>query len=303
MGAYRISSLGACPRAVSAKALGYEAMPEPDFLKLAAREGSRHEDWIVEDLRAEGWQVDDRQKEVKLSFPAFELVGHIDGIASRGGEDWLLEIKSMSRFRFGSFVKSGFARFQDYAVQITAYYQAVSTLSSQGPQAILYVVKDRDSGRRQDVALDNPPLNFDEIYDSVMNTEIYVRKKQLCPATRTDDFTCRICRFRYLCELEQEESVPIDKDVLNAAQLRRRAMELEAEAKELRSEADPVLLMVARQHGRFSVDDLSVSYIAAGESVSYPVAELRKHVPADVLEQIKQVKKKAEYIRVEDIRT
>jgi hypothetical protein len=36
--------------------------------------------------------------------------------------------------------------------------------------------------------------------------------------------------------------------------------------------------------------------------VSYPVAELKKLVPAEVLEQVKQVKKRAEYIRVEDLK-
>jgi hypothetical protein len=208
----------------------------------------------------------------------------------------------MSRFRFGSFVSSGFARFQDYAVQITTYHHAIRTLSPYGPLPILYVVKDRDSGKRLDLELDKPPLSFEEIYDSIMKTEIHVRKKQLCPAIRTDDFTCRTCRFRYLCEPEEKVPVQMDRSVLEAAQLRRRAIELEAEAKELRAEADPVLLAVGKQHGSFTVDDLSVVYVPEGESVSYPVAELKKLVPAEVLEQVKQVKKRAEYIRVEDLK-
>jgi hypothetical protein len=79
-------------------------------------------------------------------------------------------------------------------------------------------------------------------------------------------------------------------------------MELEAEAKELRAEADPVLLAVARQHGSFNVDDLSLVYVPEGESVSYPIMELKKLVPAEALEQVKRVKKRAEYVRVEDIR-
>lgn len=292
---YRISSLGMCSRALSASQLEYEPLPEPEFLRLAAREGKRHEQWVIEDLQSEGWQITDRQKEVVLSFPAFRLVGHIDGIASRNGDKRLLEIKSMSRFRFGSFVNSSFARFRDYAVQITAYYQAVNL-------PILYIAKDRDSGKRLDLDMDAPPLPWQEIYDSIMKTEIYVRKKQLCPATRTDDFTCRICRFRYLCEPEEKVPVPIDKSVMEAAKLRRRALELEAEAKELRAECDPVLLVVAKQSGSFTIDDLSIVYVPEGESVSYPVTELRKVVSADVLEQAKRIKKRSDYIRVEDLR-
>lgn len=302
MTTYRISSLGQCPRVLSAEVLGHDPLPEPEFMKLAAREGERHEQWVIEDLESEGWLVADRQKEVRLSFPAFELVGHIDGIASRNGDKRLLEVKSMSRFRFSSFASSGFARFYDYATQITVYHQAISTLPPYGPIPILYVVKDRDSGKRLDLELDKPPLNWEEIYDSIMRTEIYVRKKQLCPAIRTDDFACRICRFRYLCEPEEKVPVAIDRSVMEAARLRRRAMELEAEAKELRAEADPVLLSAAKQHGSFTVDDLSVVYVPEGETVSYPVAELKKVVPADVLEQVKRVKRRAEYIRVEELR-
>jgi len=36
--------------------------------------------------------------------------------------------------------------------------------------------------------------------------------------------------------------------------------------------------------------------------VSYPVTELRKLVSAEVLEKVKTVKPRAEYIRVEDLR-
>lgn len=293
---YRISSLGMCPRGLSALQLGYESLPEPEFLRLAAREGERHEQWVVEDLGTEGWQITDRQREVKLSFPSFELVGHIDGIARRNGDHRLLEIKSMSRFRYASFASAGFARFYNYAVQITAYHQAIDL-------PLLYVAKDRDSGKRLDLLLDNPPLDWNRVYETVLTVEIAVRKKQLCPATRTDDFTCRICRYRYLCEPEEEKALPrLAADVLRAARLRRQALELETEAKELRSEADPILLASARAQGKFIADDLSVVYVPAGESVSYPVTELRKLVPADVLEKVKKVKPRVEYIKVEDLR-
>jgi len=292
---YRMSQLGQCPRALSAFRLGYEPLPEPGFLQLAAREGSRHEVWVISDLQEEGWQITDRQKEIALDFPALKLVGHIDGIARKDGQERLLEIKSLGRFRFGSFASSGFARFHDYAVQITAYHQAVGL-------PILYVVKDRDSGKRVNLELDRPPLDWEEVYEAVLNVEIAVRKKQLCPAQMTDDFTCRICRYRYLCQEEEKKPVSLPADVLRAAGLRRRAMELETEAKELRAEADPVLLKAAKEKGKLTIDDLAVTYVPAGESVSYPVTELRKLVSSDILEKVKKVKVRSEYIRVDDLR-
>jgi hypothetical protein len=78
-------------------------------------------------------------------------------------------------------------------------------------------------------------------------------------------------------------------------------MDLEAEAKELRAEADPVLLAAAREQGKLTVQDLAITYVAPGEIISYPITELRKYVPAEVLEKAKVVKSRAEYIRVEEL--
>ena len=296
MTTYRMSSLGNCPRALSAQAQNYEPLPEMEFMKLAAKEGRLHETAVVEDLESEDWRITERQREVKLSFPSFELIGHIDGIALRDGDRHLLEIKSMSRFRYASFASAGFARFYGYAVQITCYHQAVSL-------PIMYVVKDRDSGKRHDLFLARPPLNWGQVYESVLAVEVAVRKKQLCPASRSDDFVCRTCPYRYLCEPEGKEvPLPLTVEVLETAKLRRRAMELEAEAKELRAECDPTLLAVAKQHGSFTLDDLNITLVPGSEIVSYPVAKLKKFVPPSLLEQVAETKKRTGYIRVQDLR-
>jgi CRISPR/Cas system-associated exonuclease Cas4 (RecB family) len=270
-------------------------MAENAYLKVAAREGERHEQWVIADLESEAWEISDRQREVKLQYPAFELLGHIDGIAKHNGSKYLLEVKSMSRFRYQSFVSAGFERFQPYAYQITAYQKAIQL-------PVIYVIKNRDSGQMKTIELEKPPLDFEEVYEAVLSVELAVRKKQLCPAQMTDDFTCRTCRFRYLCQEEQKTPVPVSTEIIRAAGLRRRALELESEAKELRAEADPVLLAAARERGKMTVEDLAISYVPAGESVSYPVTELRKLVSSDILEKVKRVKERSEYIRVDDLR-
>jgi CRISPR/Cas system-associated exonuclease Cas4 (RecB family) len=294
---YRMSSLGHCPRALSAARLAYEPLPEPRFLQVAGREGERHEGWVIEDLEAEGWEVTDRQREVRLRYPAFELVGHIDGIARRNGDRYLLEVKSMSRFRYQSFVSGGFTRFRDYAYQITAYQKAVNL-------PVMYVVKNRDSGQVLEPVpvLEKPPADWEQVYDTILSVELAARKKQLCPATYSDDFACRTCRYRYLCQGEQGGPAPVEAEVVRAAGLRRRAMELEAEAKELITETTPVLLAAARESGKLTVDDLAITYVAPGDNITYPVTKLREYVTADVLEKVKTVKKRSEYIRVDDLR-
>ena len=79
-------------------------------------------------------------------------------------------------------------------------------------------------------------------------------------------------------------------------------MELEAEAKELRAECDPTLLAVAKQHGSFTLDDLNITFVPGSETVSYPVAKLKKFVPPSLLEQVAETKKRTDYIRVQDLR-
>ena len=63
-----------------------------------------------------------------------------------------------------------------------------------------------------------------------------------------------------------------------------------------------MLLAAARERGKMTVEELAISYVPAGESVSYPVTELRKLISADILEKVKKVKPRLEYIRAEDLR-
>jgi len=236
---YRMSAAGVCPIALGAARLGYKPLNAPDFLMRAAREGKRHEPWVIEDLKSEGWEITDRQKEVVIRKPALVLEGHIDGKAQKNGEQRLLEIKTMSKARFESFVRYGLKteEFYTYAAQITVYHNAVKL-------PILYVVKCRDNGEIKILPLNGPPLDFDEIYKKFIRIERYARKGQLpnmdgCKRGSFEEF---ICQYKHICPVVAEEKVEgkVDKlpDALAVyADVYRQGKALEEEGKTLMNEA------------------------------------------------------------------
>lgn len=92
-------------------------------------------------------------------------------------------------------------------------------------------------------------------------------------------------------------------ELQDAAHLRRQAMELEAEAEQLHSVADPVLLRHTRNtpEGRLLVEGLLVTYVPPGTRTSYPAALLVSLVPADILDKVRKVEVRSEYITVQDL--
>jgi len=191
--AYRASAAGSCLRFLTAARLGYKPMDKDLRLELAAKEGKRHEDWIVKDLEEQGWRVTDRGKTVALAFPALSIEGHIDGIAEWESSRYLLEIKTMSRFQYQTFLRQGFAAFPEYACQIAVYHRCVSL-------PILYVVKCRDSGETKQFELGNPPVRFEEIYDRLLTCELLARKGKLADGEcEYKSYRFNSCVYRYLC--------------------------------------------------------------------------------------------------------
>src|SRR3972149_4120415 len=140
---YRMSSAGKCARALSAERLNFPAEQVPEWLEIAAREGNKHEEWIKEELTTEGFNIYDEQIEVILEYPAFTLIGHIDGKTRDAGNyrlnNRLLEIKTMSQYEFDRWMKGRFIEFPAYAAQITCYMKATELTG------VLYLVKNRSS--------------------------------------------------------------------------------------------------------------------------------------------------------------
>ena len=191
---YRASATGYCLRLLTAARQGYEPLEKDRLLELQAREGKRHEEWVVKDLEEQGWRITDRGKLVVLNFPAFDIEGHIDGIAWWGEEyEYLLEIKSMSRFQFRTFLRQGFSSFPEYAAQISTYHRATSL-------PILFVAKCRDTGEMKPIELDGPPKPFSQVYDRLLTCEVLARKGKLADPECDGGYRSSTCQYRYLCK-------------------------------------------------------------------------------------------------------
>ena len=54
---YRMSGIGGCPKELSAEHLNYPQEPAPAYLMAAAREGSRQDIWMKQDLIKAGISV------------------------------------------------------------------------------------------------------------------------------------------------------------------------------------------------------------------------------------------------------
>lgn len=296
---YRASSAGRCRRALGAARLGYEPLPEAPALALAAREGRRHEEWMVEDLAAEGYEVRDRQREVRINLAALSIVGHIDGLVCVGSDLLLLEVKSMSRFRFEAFARKGFDDFPDYAAQVAVYHRAERL-------PVLYVVKCRDTGRTVRRVLEEPPVPFAYVSRRLIEVEIHARRGLLPePECRPGDYLRFTCPYRHMCEEEEEILEPV-QDLAPYADMYRRGKALEDEAQELLKEAREKFLEALRAGGRDSVTVSGLSAkLVSSERKSYREEDLAREmlgqgIPEAVVREV--LGRAARVSRVESLR-
>ena len=138
MRVYRASSLGYSLEALVAPHLGFEPVNPPEFIQRAFDEGTRIEPLAIEKLKAAGWDIRTKQKEVnangdyqmevtlKVVPDKVMVVGHIDGIGSLLTEFPLsvIEIKMMADQSWRAFKKHGWdapGLVQKYKWQMSAY--------------------------------------------------------------------------------------------------------------------------------------------------------------------------------------
>lgn len=280
---YRMSSAGECPRALSAQRLNYESEPKPAWLETAANEGRKHEEWIKEELRADDIAVYTEQGEVKLEYPTFILLGHIDGIVNNHGNEQLLEIKSMSQYEFDRWMQGKWNEFPEYADQITCYMEATKL------SECLYIVKNRSSGYIDRQIITKKPSELWTITTKLAAVEQCVANKELAPADCNMTTTqCKRCLYKKYCIPTKEEfTIQEEKVLLKAAEDWRRGKELSSEGKELTDNAKKIFEehTIAAGLQKWSFDDLVISNVTVKEH----------EVPA-------RLQKESSYIKISDTR-
>jgi len=306
---FRMSESGKCARALTAKYLGYESTPAPDWLERQAEEGKWHEARIVNELESEGYIIIDQQQEITLEFPSFTLVGHYDTKVVKDGA-WsrlnskepmplqqLVEIKSMSQFEFDRWMRGNFKEFPQYASQITCYMEAT------GLKECLYIVKNRNNGYEDRRILTEKPCELPDIkLGLVVN---YINNKILAPADfDPQSLECRRCEYRHLCLPEPRELTPVEQAGLNsAADKWRQGKQLVSEGQVLIDQAKEVFEdhTIATGIYKWQHQGLAIQLVHYRETKTYPKSKLLSIFTELELEPASEVKEAYNSLRITDM--
>lgn len=197
-------------------------------IRTAATEGDYHEERIIREMEAIGWNFASYQEAVEIEvIPGVWVRGHSDGLAKYqpeydemvnsdlapfpfyGDTHYLIEIKSKSKDQYKKWMASHFHGNRPHRFQLIAYHEAKRRKLGLDFLPIFYVVKDRNLGTLDVQTLDKPPGLWGEVAARVVQIERLAKDVQLPDCDRSDWF---ICEYKHLCNYGQsgEELFPGD---------------------------------------------------------------------------------------------
>ncbi len=266
-----ISSSGECPRAASARLLQRPEVLDPvskKRLELAAREGTRWEAFVLEDLATDhGYTVvetpycapcDRNGYHVEVDIGRALLVGHIDGFAPPA----LVEVKTMSRFQFERWKKQGFDAFRKYAFQVSLYMIAMHCPA-------VYAVKNRDTGELDVREIVEPPLSMAEIVNYLGDALRAYNNGVLADCPETDQYPCGFCYTKIgtvPVDRGNTPGLPSEAEVATAITNWRAGKALELEASRLVDPAKQVLYDYLTSSGQKSISFDGLYVTRVGDS-------------------------------------
>jgi len=318
----RMSSSGDCPRALSAKLLGYKPEAAPPWLETSAKEGNWHEQRIRNKLAEEGFAIDHSDKPCKKclelfgdsrygnhmewEIPSFILIGHNDGEIIKAPVlpeplhiPALLEIKSMSQYEFDRWMRGRWEEFPAYAAQVSCYMTAKSLKEA------LFIVKNRNSGYEDRSILRGTPQFMTKIIANLTTVSNAIISQTLAGGIfDPNSIECRRCFYKSLCTPSEIVLTPVEEKSLDkAVELYRLGKNLEKEAEENIAAAREIL----NQHMEYTKlqqyrhKGMLVSLITYKESVTYPKAKLLKAFTVEQLAPVAEIKQAYTQLRITDL--
>ena len=277
---FRMSQSGYCPKRLSAMHLGIATKGAPIWLQSAANEGNWHEARVKDELKALGCEVRSEQAEIRLDFPTFTLLGHVDGelkVAPRLLQDdskfelhfidmtkaeldlsvfHHLEVKSMSFLESQRWLLEGFEGFHEHACQQTCYQRAMNH------HYTVHVVKDRSGGARRAYFIKGERASMPAIEEKLDTVSQYISHGQLAPADyNPEHIECRRCEFRKdLCGPAKIEVNEIDVAEAITDYIKGRAMEKEGGILADSAKAVLVAFALKRELSRWVTNGKTVYY-------------------------------------------
>lgn len=175
---YRISAVGMGLQALVAARLGYEPLEPSDDMKRRFADGHVHEEAVIKNLEAEGWEITDRQREVDIHlFGNVWVRGHLDGIRQHpelAPEPRVFDVKSMSKDSYAKWLAKRFevgGYIAGYAVQLGLYDHACNL---QAPGEI--IAKNKDSGLIDVYSLKPGEFSLAKLKIKMARVEAYARQ-------------------------------------------------------------------------------------------------------------------------------
>jgi len=267
-----ISSSGECPRAASARLLGTPEVLDATSkarLERAAKEGTRWEAFVLEDLQTDfGYTIvetpycepcDRNGHHVELDIGSALLVGHIDGFAPPA----LVEVKTMSRFQYERWKKSGFDAFKKYAFQVSLYMIAMNCPA-------VYAVKNRDTGEIDVTTIDTPPFSMAEIVNYLGDALRANAAGILAECPETEQYPCGFCYTKIgtvPVARGNNPMQPTEAEVATAITNWRAGKALELEAARLIDPAKATLYDYLETSGQKNISTNGVHVTKVGDSI------------------------------------
>jgi len=255
--------------------LGESETAPPSWLATAAEEGNWHETRMKQELRELGCEIVDEQRELKLEYPEFVLLGHIDGRArlSMGVLDsplfevcldpkvdlnlfMLLEVKTFSFFEHQRWLRGMFEAFPNYEAQGDCYMDAL------GLDCRAYATKDRSGGARH-LYIDKVEVSsVPGIVEKLTTVVQCASEGELAPAEFDPvSIECRRCQYRAtLCS--PAKLVVTDAKVIEAAADYLEGSTMKKLGAELTDSAKDILVAFAQQNkvAQWDAGPYSVGY-------------------------------------------
>ena len=308
---YGMSEVGQCPRVIGARRLGYDPLPRTATDEEQLKHYTRMENIAAEQIMEytglameagmrcgkckDRYGVDRYGIHVEIDTPLLLLVGHLDRRLLLGkGQTAPVEIKSLGKASWLKFSKGQFADFPEYAGQECCYLEA-----EQSPG--VYWIMERDSGASLKYTVNGQldltgfqntvlPITFDQLLDKLNMVELTAQEGKLLDGVPSD--TCWFCQYKFLCVKEEEKKTKEESGahLVDAAETYRAALEMEKEAKTLKSRAVLTLLEHAKsnQVDKYRVGGLSMTYRGQRVKESVDTARLRSSEPEIYKRYLKQ---------------
>lgn len=193
VGVYRASEIGGCGRALGYATLNYPAEPLTPETHLIFKDGHIHHDAVRELLGKVG-TLSNVEMTISKQYihkgMKFTITGTCDGVF----DEAVMDVKSISTFRFKYLDKNFPADYMNYVEQVQIYMDIL------GKKKGMLIFKDKNSAELKVMRFKYDPLLMEKILDRVARIHKKIKAKKLItrPFGR-DTWHCKLCSYRLQC--------------------------------------------------------------------------------------------------------